>query len=295
MIRKPGCMTNPFYVYEPGKPCMAEAVRRLHECGFTVMDLNMCPMQRNASEFCEDDNWVRFAEAAGEEAARLGVTFVQSHPPYPKAPTRRKSVTDPGCEYNEFFLRMMKRALEIDARLGIPWAVMHPVSCLENPDPDPEADVKFNVDYYAPLYEIGAARGVGFAFENMADVDGRRRFGATPDDLRAIVDAFPGEKKGVCWDTGHGNRQYIDQIPALKEIAPLLVCTHIDDNVGEKDLHHLPLMGTAKWPEIMNVLRDSNYQGGFIYEVSLFKNLPEPLKVPLARYAFTVAEYLLSL
>ena len=295
MIRKPGCMTNPFYVYEPGKPGLVTAMRRLRECGYEIMDLNMCPMQRNACELCEDDNWERFADMIGEEAARLGVTFVQSHPPYPKASTRRKTLYDPGCEYNEFFLRMMKRALEIDARLGIPWAVMHPVSCAENPDPDFESDLKFNVNYYAPLYEIGAARGVGFAFENMADVDGRRRFGATPDDLLAIVDAFPGEKKGVCWDTGHGNRQYIDQLPALKKVAPLLVCTHIDDNVGEKDLHHLPFMGTAKWPEIMNVLRDSGYQGGFIYEVSLFKNLPEPLKAPLARYAFEVAEHLLSL
>ncbi len=295
MIERPGCMTNPFYIYRPGEANMVEAMTRLRECGYTVMDLNMCPMQRNACEFCEDDGWEKYVDAVGDAAARLGITFVQSHPPYPKAPTRRKSLEDNGSEYNEFFLRMMKRALEIDARLGIPWAVMHPVSGRYKPDIDAEADLAFNLEYYAPLYEIGASRGVGFAFENMADVDGRRRFGSVPEDLIALFDAFPGEKKGICWDTGHGNRQFVDQLPALEKVAPRLVCTHIDDNVGEKDLHQLPFMGTVNWRGVMKILKESGYEGAFIYEISLFKNLPDPLKAPLARYAYGLAEYILAL
>ncbi len=295
MIAKPGCMTNPFYVYEPGKPCTAEALAKLAACGYKVIDLNMCPMQRGASEFCEDDNWEKYADILGNEAARLGVTFVQSHPPYPKPAVRRKSLEDPGCEYNEFFLRMMKRALEIDARLGIPWAVMHPVSGRNKPDVDEEDDAAFNRDYYMPLYEAVASRGVGFAFENMADVDGRRRFGAVPEELFSILSYFEGCKTGLCWDTGHGNRQYADQIPALERVADRLVCTHIDDNVGEKDLHQIPFMGTVAWERVMRVLKDHSYEGAFIYELASFRSLPEPLKAPLAKYAYTVAEYILKL
>lgn len=285
-------MTNLFYAYEPGKPGYLRALRMAREIGFDVMDLNMCPMQRGESELCEDDNWERYTDEIGEEAARLGITFVQSHPPYPKALTRRKSAEEDGCEKNELFVRMTRRAIEIDARLGIPWAVMHPVSCAEN---QPEADVEYNYEIYAPLLEIGAARGVGLAFENMTDLDGRRRFGAAPEDLLAIIDRFGSAKTGACWDFGHGNRAFSDQLPQLKKLTGKLVCTHVDDNIGQTDLHQLPYMGTVKWEKAMALLKEMDYQGAFIYEISLMKKLPEPLKVPMAEYAYKLAEYLLSL
>ena len=294
MILKPGCMTNPFYRYIPGRPCTAEALVPLREAGFEIVDLNMCPMQRNQSEFCED-GWERYADAVGETAAKLGITFVQSHPPYPKAPTRRGSSSDDGAEYNEFFLKMMRRSLEIDARLGIPWAVMHPVSCKNMADQNPEDDIEYNYEYYAPLLETAASRGVGFAFENMADVDGRRRFGSMPSDLFGITDKFAGSKVGICWDTGHGNRVFNDQLPFMRMVAERLVCLHIDDNVGEKDLHQAPYMGTVNWDGVMKLLRETGYPGAFIYELALFKRLPDALKPDLARYCYRVAEHILSL
>jgi len=295
MIMKPGCMTNPFYEYVPGQSNLPEAIRLLHEAGFDVIDLNMCPMQRNQMELCEDDIWERVTDEIGNTVAKYGMTFAQSHPPYPKAAVRRKTVYDEGCEYNAFFLKMMKRALEIDARLGIPWAVMHPISNKTGVDVDVEAEAAYNYEYYAPLMEIGAARGVGFAFENICDVDGRRRFGVTPAELRSIVDLFGDAKVGICWDTGHGNRMYADQLPFIKKVADKLVCMHIDDNVGEKDLHQLPYMGTVKWKELMALLKETNYPGAFIYEVALFSRLPKELKMPLAVYSREVAEYLISL
>lgn len=295
MIRKPGCMTNPFYTYKPGESNLPEAMRLLHKAGFDVIDLNMCPMQRNQMELCEDDLWEKVTDEIGNTAAKYGMTFAQSHPPYPKAAVRRKTPYDDGCEYNPFFLKMMKRALEIDARLGIPWAVMHPVSSKNTLDYEPDEDAAYNYEYYAPLMEIGASRGVGFAFENMADVDGRRRFGSTPEELRSVLDLFGDANVGICWDTGHGNRVYRDQLPYIRKIADRLVCLHIDDNVGEKDLHQIPFMGTVKWPELMKLLGETGYPGAFIYELALFRNLPEELKMPLAEYSRRVAEYLLAL
>ena len=296
MIRKPGCMSNPFYTYVPGRTAnMPDALRLLREAGFDTVDLNMCMMQRNASELCEDGIWEKAADEIGNTAAKLGITFVQSHPPYPRPSMRRKTLFDEGCEYNEFFLRMMKRSLEIDSRLGIPWAVMHPVSCRDIPDSSPDEDVAFNLEYYAPLLDLCEARGVGFAFENMADVDGRRRFGSSPEELIAITDAFAGRKVGICWDTGHGNRMYADQIPFMKKVAPRLVCLHIDDNIGDKDLHQIPYMGTVNWEAVMKLLGDCGYPGAFIYELALYRRLPEALKMPLAKYSYTVAEYLLNL
>ena len=294
-VLKPGTMTNLFYKYRPGEENVVESMRRLREIGFEVMDLNMCPMQRNKFELCEDENWERFTDNIGNEAAKLGISFVQCHPVYAKPLCRRKSAEDDGCEKNEFFLKMLDRSLDVASRLGIPWAVMHPLEEAIEGEYNLEFNTKYNLDVYGPFYEKYAHRGLGFAFENMADVDGRRRFGVTPDELKMILNAFGDRKVGVCWDTGHANRVYNDGIAPLRRIGKDLVCTHIDDNVGTVDLHQMPFMGTVPWAKVMKTLKDIDYRGGFIYELSTTKSLPDELKQPSVEYAYKVAEYLVNL
>lgn len=293
MIPLPGTMTNFYYRFRPDTPCTLISMRKTREIGFEIMDLNMCAMQRRESELCDDEKWEKYVDEIGEEAARLGITFVQSHPPYPKALVRRKGNDDEGCEANEFFRRMQTRAIEINCRLGIRWAVLHPVAVNEY---DTERNAAYNFEIYGPLLEQAAKRGVGFAFENMADLDGRRRFGAVPADLLAVLDQFGNSPDvGICWDTGHANRCLSDPIGAMRVVADRLVCTHIDDNIGQTDLHTLPYFGTICWEEIMGVLKDADYPGAFIYELAVMKRLPEHLIDPAARLAYEIGKHLVSL
>jgi sugar phosphate isomerase/epimerase len=291
----PGTMTNLFYTYNPGEENVVKSMRRLREIGFETMDLCMCPMQRNKFELCEDDNWERFTDNIGNEAARLGITFAQCHPVYAKPLCRRKTAEDDGCEKNEFFLKMLDRSLDVASRLGIPWAVMHPLEEAAEGEYNLEFNAKYNLEVYGPFYEKYAAKGIGFAFENMADVDGRRRFGVTPDELKMILEVFGDRKTGICWDTGHANRIFDNGVAALRRCGDKLVCTHIDDNVGTVDLHQIPFMGTVPWTEVMQALNDIGYRGAFIYELSTCKSLPEVLKAPAVEYAYKVAQYLVSL
>ena len=292
MIEQPGTMHNLFYRHVPGECGTIESIRKTHEAGFEVMDLCMCPMQRGECELCEDDNWEKYVDMIGNEAARLGVTFAQSHPPYPKSLTRRKSAADEGCEYNPFFRKMQERAVEINCRLGIRWAVLHPVAVN---DFDVEANAAYNREVYGQLFELASKRGVGFAFENMPDLDGKRRFGVTPDELFAILAAFDNSPDvGICFDVGHANRSLSDPVAALRAVGDRLVCTHIDDNIGQTDLHTLPYFGTLKWEEIMKTLRAINYRGAFIYELAICKRLPEHLIDPCVRFAYEIARHLMS-
>ncbi len=286
-------MTNLFHVYRPGEENTVESMRRLHKIGFGVIDLCMCPMQRNEFELCEDENWERFTDNIGNEAAKLGMTFAQCHPVYARPLCRRKSPEDEGCEKNEYFLKMLDRSLDVASRLGIPWAVMHPLE--DSQAYDLEHNAKYNFEIYAPFYEKYAHKGLGFAFENMADIDGGRRFGVTPDELKMILSEFGDRKAGICWDTGHANRIFKDVIAPLKALGSDLVCTHIDDNIGQTDLHQIPFMGTVPWIKVMQTLKDIDYKGAFIYELSLSKRLPEELKEPAVEYAFKVADYLCKL
>lgn len=294
-ILKSGTMTNLFYTYRPGQENVVESMRKTNAAGFTVMDLCMCPMQRNQFELCEDENWERFTDNIGNEAARLGVTFAQCHPVYAKPLCRRKSAYDDGCEKNEFFLKMLDRSLDVASRLGIPWAVLHPLEEASTREYDLLGNANYNLDVYGPLVEKYSAKGLGFAFENMADVDGYRRFGVTPDELMMILEKFSDKRVGICWDTGHANRVYKDGVAPLRAVGKHLACTHIDDNIGDTDLHQLPFMGTVPWARVMQTLKEIDYRGGFIYELSTTKRLPDELKPAAAEYAYKVSEYLISL
>jgi sugar phosphate isomerase/epimerase len=54
-------------------------------------------------------------------------------------------------------------------------------------------------------------------------------------------------------------------------------------------------MGTVPWAKVMQTLKDIDYKGAFIYELSTCKSLPDQLKAPASEYAYKVAEYLVSL
>ena len=96
-------MTNLFYNHAAnGDEAYLESVRKTHEIGFDVMDFCMCPVQRRETEL-NGDRWQFIVDRIGNEAAKLGVTFSQSHIPY----SRNKpglAKTDDVCEKNDYFI-----------------------------------------------------------------------------------------------------------------------------------------------------------------------------------------------
>jgi hypothetical protein len=54
-------------------------------------------------------------------------------------------------------------------------------------------------------------------------------------------------------------------------------------------------MGTGPWAKVMQTRKEIGYEGGFIYELSTTKRLPDELKKPAVEYSYKVAEYLVNL
>lgn len=287
-------MTNLFYEEREDGKNYLNSIRKTHAAGFRVMDFNMCPFQRRETELLGDD-WESKVYEIADEAAKLGVEFSQSHLPYPKAAVRRKSAADEGCELNEFFIWVTERAIRISGMLGVKWAVVHPVQEIASDELDFDTDLAYNHLVYDRYVELASSLGVGLAFENMADVDGRRRFGVTAGELNALVDSFGSEYVGACWDFGHGNRTYYDQTKGLAKLGGRLRATHLDDNIGKDDLHTIPYFGTINWKKTMETLRDIGYGGDLTYELSCCKRMPEELKESTVRYIHRVGEYLLNI
>lgn len=279
--------------HEDGK-MFIHSLRAAHAAGFRVMDLNLCQLQRGETELGgEGNDWERYLDEILNEAARLGIELAQSHLPYPKAPVRRKKPTDPGCEQNEYFVNMTLRGIEMCARAGIPWAVVHPVQRVT--DADLEDDLRYNHEIYDRYVELASARGVGLAFENMAEVEGRQRSFATGEELRLLVESFGTDVAGICWDFGHANHTFVDQRRSLRATAPYLRVTHLDDNRAKDDLHIVPYMGTVDWAGVMQTLREMDYRGDLDYELSIYRHLPDELLAPTLQYVHSVGQYLVSL
>ena len=178
--------------------------------------------------------------------------------------------------------------------LGAPWAVLHPVMDVTADINDVDAHVRYNQQMFAREAELAAKLGVGLAFENMFDGD-QRRFGSTAEDLIAIQDSFHSDLIGVCWDVGHANRMYRDQLKPIRKLGSRIKALHIDDNLGKDDLHLLPFEGNVPWEQVMHTLHDSGCEADLIYEIRNNANMPEALRDVTARYCYEVGEYLLSL
>ena len=248
----------------------ADSIRRTAEYGFKVVDLCMCPVQREEVALCLDDCWEEIAYGIRNEAEKCGVRIVQSHLPYP---TRRKSsdAFGPEAELNDRFRELFRRCIRISEIAGAEWAVVHPVYESDGLPHGIKDVLQYNHRVYDEFVELAVKHNVGIAFENMCDnAPGARRFGVTSDELCELVDSYNDPVHvGSCWDFGHANRTYPeDQSAALRYIGKRLRATHVDDNVGKEDLHMIPYHGTVKWDALMPILAEIGYNGPLIYEIN---------------------------
>jgi sugar phosphate isomerase/epimerase len=143
--------------------------------------------------------------------------------------------------------------------------------------------------------EQAAKLNVNLAFENMFDATGKRRFGATAEELIELVDSYNDPRVGVCWDIGHANKVYSSQLRPIRLLGERIIALHVDDNHGVTDDHLLPFLGNIDWESIMPLWNEIGYKGDLVYEIKINNHMPEQLKELTAGYSYQVGEYLLSL
>lgn len=267
-----------------------ESLRRCKQAGFSVIDMNLCAMLDHKTEL-NDEDWERNTDKIREEAQKLGIVFSQSHPPYH---TNKLAIFD-SDEKKGYYENILMRSIKISAMLGVKWAVLHPISELAEAEYRMEYDIRRNHQVYDRVVDYAVTNHVGIAFENMADKDGRRRFGTTSSELKALTASYNDAMVGICWDTGHGNRSHDNPIRPIYECGTHIKALHINDNHGLLDEHLLPFEGTLDWKGIIRALKAIGYAGDFIYEIKNNNRMPDAMKDVTAQYAYELGEYLISL
>lgn len=272
-----------------------EVITVLHEVGYDCFDLSFSSLDQ-PNFILRGDDWQEKVEALGNTAAKLGVTFPQSHLPYVPGCCLSRWEAFRSEEFRQRFFEYIRRAYHANKMLGIPWTVLHPLTCPEY-NYERKATQEENHRLFDRFVELGVKLGVGTAIENMpASVE--RSLGQVYcqhyEELIELTDSFREPLVGICWDTGHANVARLEQRRALNAIGSRLKVLHINDNHTRGwDEHLLPYIGDVDWDSVLRGLVEIDYDGTLNYETgNTSANASGWLQLEYMKLAYQNGKYL---
>ncbi|MXZ35162.1 MAG: sugar phosphate isomerase/epimerase [Acidobacteria bacterium] len=148
-----------------------------------------------------------------------------------------------------------RRALEFAERVPCPLAVIHAGALEDGYRPRHLDAIYQSLEILVPFADD---RGVRLTLENIPNRLSLERMGRflREADLTGV---------GICFDAGHA---HLDSTPASQITAAgqCILTTHLHDNHGRRDEHLPPFAGTAPWPDILQSLAGSGYDGCLLLE-----------------------------
>lgn len=232
----------------------ALALRSLPEC------ISLCKKAGfEYFDYLPDD--LSTASADREIFDSLGVKVIQSHCPFWRYEKDGLSK----------FRQIAPEAVKSAAILGAEFFVIHADEYRIYPDMPFDHVVKCSREYLAPVIDLCGEYGLKPAIENLfeeKDRNARTRFCSQVEDVIAVIESFPGTGIGCCWDSGHHNVSFGNELflEKLEMLAPYIICTHLHDNFQTRDTHNPAFAGSVPWEDVMAVLKKHQYNGPLNWE-----------------------------
>ncbi|MBC8233283.1 sugar phosphate isomerase/epimerase [bacterium] len=278
---KPSIWTDAFVELQP-----EEAVKRMAKVGWKYIEL----ADKHWRDIDKRQNPEQDFAKLKKQCEVLRIEILQMHGP----------MFNP-CEEEEQLqghIATAKRALKWASILEVQWVVFHP-GCVPMAEDEQVAEQvrQKNLLLFHELVADAQRLNIRIAVENIFDNEkqGRRTFGAIPPDLLWLVQNTAPGMLGVCWDTGHGNIQKLDQYRAITTLGKHLVATHIADNDTSKDQHLLPFEGNIDWKAVISGLRDIRYDGLFNLEIGgAVHKVPIGIRESKLRYALELITFMIE-
>lgn len=241
------------------------ALDDLKAAGFLYVDANLWNLSKRGMPLSQD-NWKEWVQEMRAYADAIGLAFRQTH----GQTLSDLQWDDMNYPDREFVFAMNYRCIEASKILGAEWMVMHPYNLPHDPLYNRKKGLEANVAYLAPYVEYAKKMGVGIAVENMVDYGHRRRryCAGDPEELIELVDHIHDPAVGMCIDTGHANNSGVHVPSFIRMAGDRLKCTHVNDNLGDKDSHLPPYFGSIDWKDTVQALRDIHYEGDFSFELN---------------------------
>ena len=255
----------------------------LKAAGYDSLDLTLTRLSRDENYVFSGNDALKYAEQVKKWADDAGIIFSQGHTPFDFV------WTDPN-EFEDRFIPLTIKALEISAAVGAEIVVVHPFNYGEN-GKNKEEIFDVNMKLYRRLIPYAKDLGIKIALENLFRKDPKRTsflpsVCATADDFIRYFDTLDSEYIVGCLDLGHASIVGIEPQDFIRALGhDRLKALHVHDNSYNSDDHTLPGLGKMDWEEIAKALADINYDGNFNYEADNFmKGFDDSFKPTVCRF-----------
>jgi sugar phosphate isomerase/epimerase len=266
------------------------AVGYLCRAGFEAIDYSLI----NPDLPIFGDDRKNIIKRLREIASSFGVSFNQSHAPYP-----RIKLGEGFEDYNRIATARNMDAIEISGELGIPGIVIHPI-CYRPLDRVYNAER--NIEDMRPLFALANECGVKILLENMFSRREENKASIIPgvvsfaDELlwfsEQCAAEFGKESVGICYDIGHSGLVGEAADSAILALGGRITALHIHDNDFVRDRHTFPFFGDLDFGKVTDALATVGYSGDITFEPDVFARIPEQLYMPALKYLYSVGDYL---
>lgn len=231
----------------------SEIIQHLHAAGFRYIDYSFSNDYYYKNGAYSAD-WSDYSIALKEQAAALGMQFVQAHAPMGR----------PIEKGNRTFVEDTIRCIEVCHLLGIPNLVVH--SGYEKFISVEECFAR-NKDFFLQLLTVAEQYNINILVENFNKMWDKDTYWVdNAADLLKMIEYIDHPLCHAVWDTGHGNLQEMPQHEELKLLGKHVMALHIQDNSGNNDEHLIPFQGTLNLDSVMHGLAEIGYNGYFTFE-----------------------------
>lgn len=259
-------------------------IKLLHDLGFDGIDMSY---YRDATMYFLGDDYREKALEVKAALDKYGMHCRQAH-----APTDRfySLPQDDSCpEYVR-----LKRSLESASIIGIHHIV---VEGAEVPEPHASYhNLAHNYDFYKRLEPLCEQFGIVIAVENL-----KKSF-TYPDLMNEIIRRLNSPWFRALVDVGHvWCRADMQPGDYIRQLDPGILCgLHIQDTHGIRqgqDEHLAPWMAEIDFEDLMEALREVNYEGDLTLEICSFLNkyAEKGLLEPALRFAEAIGRKLIEL
>lgn len=245
--------TGDYFAYTSSQ---TEALEHIRRAGFRYADYNF-GLDYNLRSGVYAADFEEYIHSIAKVTDKIGIQLVQAHSPM------GKPLLDNGS-----FLADTLRCVDACGTWGVQNLVVHSGYA---PGLSREETFERNKAFFLPLLERAERYKINILVENFNKMDTADTYWIdNAPDLLEMIKCVNHPRFHAVWDVGHANMQEMSQDEALRLLGDHIRALHIQDNMGDRDAHLVPFLGTLNLDAVINGLFDIGYNGYFTFEVGSF-------------------------